>query len=146
MANATKFAVMQAYPGSGTMPGGGVGTLWKVFDSELVNGTAVVDSKLDDTGNLGFLLHEYQYFGLWFNAQSASGTADVKIEIIQSYNDTAANYVSPNTGGTIAASHGETAKVYTVTPVPMPRMRIRVTGNAANPNDTTITAFLYMQT
>lgn len=146
MANATKPAAYQQYPGSGTMPESGVATLWRVFNAELVNGTAVVDSKIDDTGNLGFLLHEYHYFGIWLDAQSASGTADVKLEILQAYNDASANYVSPNTGNVVVSSHGETAKVYTVTPVPMPRLRFRLTGNAANPADTLVTMYFFQQT
>ena len=146
MANAVKAAAYQPYPGSGIIPERGQANLWQVFNAELVNGTAVVDSILDTSGNLGFLLHEFHYFGFWIDAQSAGGTADIKVEILQSYDDTSAHYVSPNTGNVVVSSHGETAKVYTVTPVPMPRLRFRLTGNAANPSDTVVTAYLFMQT
>ena len=117
-----------------------------MFSSELVNGTATVDSVVH-TGNsvLGFHVAEKHYFGLWINATSVTGTASVTVSILESYNDTAANYAAPNTGGTITSTLGETATVYTITPVPMPRMRIRVVGNAGNPTDTIVTAFLWMQ-
>ena len=146
MADAVKQAIFQSPPGSGSLPGGGTYELWQVFDAELVNGTATVDSVVH-TGNsvLGFHVAEKHYFGLWINATSATGTADVTVSLLESYNDTAANYAALSTGGTITAALGETATVYTVTPVPMPRMRIRVVGNAANPTDTVVTAFLWLQ-
>ena len=145
MADATKPAVYQGYPGSGTMPEGGVANLWLVFNAELVNGTGNVTSILDAT-NVGFRLHEFHHFGVWVNAQSASGTADVKVEIMQSFNDTAANYAVPIVGGTVVASHGETIRTYNVAPVPMPFLRFKVTGNAANPADTVVTMYLFAQT
>lgn len=130
---------------TGVLPGGGIWSTWQVFTDETVNGTGVVDSIIN-SGTRGYELGEFKYFGLWFNAQSSSGTADVKVEILESYNDTAANYVSPNSGGTIVSSHGETAKVYSVTPTPMRRLRLRVTGNSGNPTDTLVNAVLFLQT
>lgn len=132
---------------SGVVPGGGIWEVVKAFDAELVNGTAVVDSVVHTgASQLGFEVSDFRYFGLHLSATSVTGTADVKAEIIESWDDTAANYVSPDAGGTIVSSHGETAKVYSVSPVPMKKMRIRITGNAANPADTIVTAYLYRQT
>lgn len=146
MANATKKAAHQPYPGSGCLPGGGVADLWKVFTAELVNGTATVDSILDDTGNLGFRLHEFKYFGLWIEATSVSGTSDIKVQILQSYNDTAANYVVPAVGGTITASIADDLPhVFAISPVVMPFLRFRLIGNAANPTDTIVSAYAFFQ-
>lgn len=146
MANATKPAVHQPYPGSGCIPGGGIAELWKVFTDELVNATATVDSIISDSGNLGFRLHEFKYFGLWLNATSASGTSDIEAQILQSYDDTAANYVVPAVGGTITASIADDLPhVFAISPVVMPFLRFRLIGNAANPADTIVTAYAFFQ-
>ena len=147
MANATKPAVHQPYPGSGGGGGGqGFAELWKVFSSEAVATTATVDSIMSDTGNLGFRLHEFKYFGLWSAATSASGTADVKAQILQSYDDTAANYVVPDVGGTLTASIADDLPhVFAISPTVMPFLRIRLIGNAANPADTVVTGYVFFQ-
>ena len=145
MADATKKIVLQAPPFSGVLASGGVFEMWQVFDAELVDQTAVVDSVLSDSVK-GFRLDQFHFFGLWIQATSTSGTADVDIQIVQSYNDTAANYVVPNTGGTMASSvSDEAAHVYSVSPVPMPFLRFRVTGVGSNPADTVVTAFAWFQ-
>lgn len=147
MANAVVQAVLQSSPGTGVGSAAVTYEMWKAFDNELVASTAAVESVVNTAGPMyGFLLTPYKYFGAWLNAQSASGTADVKLEILQSYDDaTTTTYVSPNTAGTITSSHGETAKVYAVTPVPMPRLRFRVTGVNANPADTRVTLYYWAQ-
>lgn len=147
MANAVRSAVKQGTPGTNAIPGGGIAELWQVFDAELVNGTAALESRVDENlTRLGFLIAEFEFFGLWIRATSATGTADVLVEIQQSYNDTAANYIEPAVGGTVVSSlTNEAANVYTLTPSPMPFLRFQVTGNAANPADTVVTAFFWMQ-
>ena len=148
MANALKAAVRQTTKQTGTLPGGGVCELWKVFDAELVNATATVESIIEASGlNLGFLLAEFKYFGLWIKATSASGTADVKVEIQQSYDDTAANYIEPSAASVVISSlTNEAANVYSLSPSPMPYMRLQLTGSAANSADTICTAYFWAQT
>lgn len=142
MANAVKKATLVD---SGALAGGGIYELWRVFDAELVNGTGVVDSILGPT-QYGFDIRQFEYFGAWINATSASGTAVVQVQILEAWDDsTTTNYASPNAGGTIVSALGETATVYAVSPAPMPRMRFRVTGGAANPADTLITQYLWCQ-
>lgn len=147
MANAVRNAVKQSTPGTNALPGGGIAELWQVFDAEVVNGTATLESRVNENlTRLGFLVVEFEFFGLWIQATSATGTADVLVEIQQSYNDTAANYIEPSVGSVVASSiTNEAANVYSLTPSPMPFLRIQVTGNAANPTDTVVTAFLWMQ-
>ena len=120
--------------------------MWKVFTAEAVASTATVDSLTPGAGR-GFRLDQFHYFGLHIIATSASGTADVDVQIVQSYDDTAANYVVPATGGTMASSvSDEVAHVYSVAPVPMPYLRFRVVGVNANPADTVVTAYAWFQT
>lgn len=148
MANALRAAVRQTTKQTGALPGGGVCELWKVLDAELVNGTATVETIVEASGlNIGFLLAEFKYFGLWIKATSASGTADVKVEIQQSWDDTAANYIEPAAGSVVVSSlTNEAANVYSLSPSPMPYMRFQLTGNAANPSDTVVTAYFWAQT
>ena len=142
MANAVKKATLVD---SGALVGGGIYELWRVFDAELVNGAAEVDSILGPT-QYGFDLRQFKFFGTWINATSASGTAVVQVQILEAWDDsTTTNYVSPNAGGTIVATLGETATVYNVAPAPMPRLRFRVTGGGANPADTIITQYFFCQ-
>ena len=147
MANAIRQAVKQTSHGTNAIPGGGIAELWQVFDAEPIATTANVESLVSTSlTRLGFLLVEFEYFGLWIQATSATGTADVLVEIQQSYNDTAANYIEPAVGSVVvSALTNEAVNVYALTPSPMPFMRIQVTGNAANPADTVVTAFLWMQ-
>lgn len=154
MPDAVGHAILQDPPGTGAIPGGGAFELWRVFNSELVNGTAAVDSVAarftDNQGASvqvnGFLLTPFHHFGVWVQATSATGTANVQLQILQSYNDTAANYVVPNVGGTIASTiNDELPHVYSVSPVPMPRLRFRVTGNTGNPADTVVTLYAWWQ-
>ena len=147
MANAKKEAVRQTTTQTGTLPGGGVCELWRVFNAELVNGAATVESIVESSGlNRGFLLVEFSNFGLWIIASSVTGTPDIKVEIQQSYDDTAANYIEPATGSVVVASIAdEVAHVYSVSPSPMPYCRIQLTGAGGNPADTIVTAYWWMQ-
>src|SRR3990167_2837256 len=127
-------AVIQAkLISSGVVPGGGAWEVWQVFNGELVNATATVDSVVHTAGALYVL------------AASATGTADLTVQLLQSYNDTAANYVVPDTAGTVDSALAETAMVYALAPSPMPRARLRLVGNAGNPVDTLVSAWLFMQ-
>ena len=133
---------------SGAIPGGGIWHLWRVFVAEPVVGAATVDSVVRvESTNLGFEIMEFSDFALHITASSNGGTPSLTVQIVQSWDDTAANYVVPAAGGTITATLAdELAHVYAVSPAAMPRLRIRITGNAGNPNDTTVTAYLLMRT
>jgi hypothetical protein len=133
---------------SGAIPGLVVWECWRVFNNELVNATATVESIMTPAGGVvGFELGEYEDFGLYITATSVAGTADIKVEIQQSFNDVAANYIEPAVGSVIAASiTNETGNIYAVSPTPMPRLRFQITGNASNQTDTRVTAYFFMQT
>lgn len=120
--------------------------LWRVFNNELVNGTASVESRIDSSNN-GFAIAEYEDWGLWIQATSAGGTPDILVQIQQSFDNTAGNFIEPNAGATVASSIAdEVVHVYSLSPSPMPYLRIQVTGNAANPTDTRVDAYIWMQT
>ena len=119
--------------------------LWQVFSAEPVATTAVVDSVFSSTMK-GLSISGAKFFGLWIQL-SGTGTNDVQIQILQSWNDTAANYAVPNTTGTVVSSHtGTSAGVYLITPTPMPYIRFRLTGSASNSADTTATMYFWVQT
>lgn len=117
--------------------------LWRVFNAEAVASTNTVDSIMPSNVN-GLAIAEYAYFGLWIQL-SSSGTPSVNVQIIQSWDDTAANYVVPNTAGTIVTGLNDTnAHVYPINPTPLPYLRVRLVGTGSNPADVTATVYIWM--
>ncbi len=144
MADATVSAVLQGKPSTDLLVRQGAFQLWKVFDAEVVNATAVVDSIVSASDN-GFFLSQFHFFGLHIIGSDA-GVVDYDIQILQSWDDAAANFVVPAVNGTVASAVGDKlAHVYSVQRAPMPYLRIRVTGVGANSATTVITAYLWMQ-
>ena len=142
MADAVRRATLSA---SGVVPGGGNWEIWKVFDAELVNGTASVESLRAGAGR-GFDLTQFRFFGLWVNPTSVGGTANISVRLLQSWDDTAANYIIPDTGGTVTASiSDELPHAYSLAPVPMRFQRVRLVGVGTNPTDTVVDAYLFLQ-
>lgn len=115
------------------------GKVEQLFSSEAVATTGTATSEVIPIKSGG-------WFGLWYQAVSASSAPDLKIEYEMSYNTTAANFVEPSTAADIESSLvAETAIVKSFSPPPMPYLRIKVTGNASNPADTVITMYLFTQ-
>lgn len=131
--------------------GAGLGREWrvyKVFDAEPVNGAAAIVDSLaplalpGETPN-GLRLGGGGFFGLWVQAAGSSPRFDV--QILEAWDDTAANYVVPETGGTpLSAIADTTARVAKVEPIAMTRLRVRLKANASNGADTTVTAYLFV--
>lgn len=143
MANAVKQATIVE---TGSLHGPGAFEIWKVFDAELVASTGVVDSVLNTANTrLGFNVARMGFFGLHISATSVSGTAQVGVSLIQSWDDTSANYAVLGAGGTVVSALAETTTNYALTPVPMRFLRLRLTGGASNPADTIVTGYLFMQ-
>lgn len=118
--------------------------LWKVFTAEPVNATAAVDSIIDITNSvLGFSLADALFFGIHAKAASG-GTVNVDVKVLLSPDDTAANYVIPDSNGTAGNLADTTAHVFPATPAPMPRMRIRLQGVGSNAATTTVTLYLWI--
>src|SRR3990167_11202516 len=120
MADATVFATRIS---GNVVPGGGVVQLWRVFNSETVNGAVNVDSLLSPVV-LGFEVGECRSFGVWVDA--AGSGPDFDLQIMQSWDDTAANYVVPDSSGTVMTVTSGTARVNSVSPVAMQRLRFRL--------------------
>lgn len=117
--------------------------LWKVFSAELLNATASLESAISATVN-GFNLEEFRYFGIWIQATPTSGTANFTITLQESFNDTAANYVAPETASAVGTVADNNAHVFVVTPTPMLRGRFKLTGIGSNPATTKITMYLFL--
>lgn len=114
-------------------------TVRKIFDAVTINATADVSSVAIPVKSSGV-------FGIWYEATSASATADVKLEVLMSYDTTAANFVEPDFTPDITSTvSDEVAHVDSIYPPPMPYMKIKCTGVASNPADTVITAYLFKQ-
>lgn len=101
-----------------------------------------------------FKLYYGQAFGVWGQAGNGSGTANMKIELEQSYKDlTEAEQGSANSAYVIGDGvapiqsnlMGNTAFVKTVSPVPMKYGRYKITGQGSNPADATITLWNFIQ-
>jgi hypothetical protein len=102
--------------------------------------------------SVAMAVNNANYFGVWAKATSATGTADVKVEIEQSYVLPAtecaadANWAVPDGKDPIFAQlNDEAAHIGTVTPVPMTFMRYKFTGLGDNPADTIINLYQFLQ-
>ncbi len=105
-----------------------------VFAASAVATTGILTSDIykidEDTGG---------YFSAWVKA-SSSGTPDLKITYEMSYDTTLANFVTPiGSIDIIASLTVKTAQIAPFSPPYMPYIRFKITGNASNPSDTTVT-------
>src|SRR3990167_9688652 len=124
---------------SGSIPGGGSWDLYKVFDSELVNGTADVDSVFG-SGAPGMELGQFRTFGLYVVLTGT--TPDVLFQLLQSFDNTAANFEVPDADGTIATITDTAIHQVTVHPTQMPFFRIRANGQTGNGTNVRVTAYI----
>lgn len=98
-------------------------------------------------------LYSSDTFGVWFRATSVTGTPSIdKIEIQESYSKPTtegvddSNYVEPeDTEDVYATLTTETAHITPISPSPMPYLRFKITGGAANPADTVIKMYIFTQ-
>lgn len=103
-----------------------------------VPGTNSVDSyPIELTG--------FKYFSAMFKADSATGTADVKFEILGCHFDEDSLFSSIEVQpGVTSINIGETWKISSIEPIPVPFIKFRVTGNAGNPSDTLVFGSLFL--
>ena len=129
----------------GPTPGVGEWQTWQVFILEPVVTTATVDSLAAEETSIslpnGIMVGKGGFFGVW--VKLAGSTPDVTVKILQSYDDTAANYAIPETGGTVLQVTDTNAHVTYIQPSPMTRMRLRLVGGAGNGANVTATVYLF---
>lgn len=115
------------------------GNVEKIFDGVLINATA-------DASSRAICVKSGGVFGIWYQATSAGGTADIKLEVLMSYDDTSANFVEPDNQPDITSSTSDEAiHVDSIYPTPMKYFKVKCTGVGSNPADTVITAYLFTQ-
>lgn len=111
----------------------------------LVNAEAVVYTK-------SFPLKNGQYFGMAARAVSVIGAAKVKIELeegplrptVEGAAETT-RFVEPDGMSDIIDITDELMHIKTITPVPMPYGRYKITGAAENPADTIVNIWNFIQ-
>ena len=110
-----------------------------------VNATAVVYTK-------SFKLVNGQYFGMFARAVSATGAAKVKIELEQGPllptvegSAETTRFVEPDGMADIIDIVDELMHVKTISPVPGPYGRYKITGAADNPADTIVNIWNFIQ-
>lgn len=93
-----------------------------------------------------------EYFGIRYRGVSASGDPNLKIELEESdvvptsEGVADSNYVEPENMADIeSALTTETWHIKSLTPVPMPYGRFKITGNSGNPSDTIVNIKLVQQ-
>jgi hypothetical protein len=108
-----------------------------------------------------FVLKNFDTFGVWALAMSTTGTPDVKVELQQSYLDpTTPSYdgyiygegtsnllwVEPDGFSDVFAQiNDEVVHIDTMSPVPMPYGRYKITGSASNASDTIVRIYNFFQ-
>ena len=146
MAAPVTYATIVADGGRST--GGGGRTLrqlWRVFNTEAVaNSTATVESAISASIN-GFDPAEFNNFGCWIKSDSTGPAPAITLFMQESWDDTAANYTQPNANATVTTGMATTgAKIYAITPTPMPKFRFQVAGISMTATDVTVTMYLFM--
>lgn len=92
-------------------------------------------------------------FGMWYQAGNGSGTANMKIELEQSYIPPVLNNNASDAAWVVGAGvapietnlSGNTAVVKSLSPVPMKYARFKITGLGSNPSDATINIWVFQQ-
>ena len=99
-----------------------------------------------------FPLFSANYFGLWILPSSVTGTANLKIELEESWTEPTtegssdANWVEPEGFDDVfSAVNDDLAHVKTIAPVPMSFGRYKITGLAGNPADALISMYNFLQ-
>ena len=128
---------------SGSTASGGAWDLYRIFNNELVNGTADVDSVLDPSAP-GLELAQFMTFGLYVVLTGT--TPDVAFQLLQSFDNTAANFAIPDVDGTIVTVVDTAIHQVTVFATQMPFFRIRANGQGSNGSNVRATAYVWMQT
>lgn len=99
-----------------------------------------------------FRLNYGQAFGVWLQAGNGSGTANMKIQLEQSYkppttegSSDSAYVIGDGVADIYSNLNDTTAHVKTIQPVPMKYARLKITGLGSNPADATLTAWIFQQ-
>jgi len=117
-----------------------VGGAYKLYDGTAVASATTVTSANVEIGKHG------EFFGVWYQATSVTGTADVRIIYKESYNETAADFVVPeNTSDVTSSVSDEAVHVKLISPVPMQFLNFEIIGIDSNPADTVVTLILFEQ-
>lgn len=126
---------------------GGIARVLRVFNAEAVGLGATVDSMAPavpaqgaGVAPFGIQIWDYRNVGLWVDCAGTS--PNMKIQLLQSKDDVAADYAIPESGGTIITLTDGNPHVVSVTPTTMPWLRLRALANAGNSADATVTAVL----
>ena len=130
--------------GNGTVPQGSW-QVYQVFKNELVNAAGEVNSVFKNpVDSPGLELAQFSTFG--FYSVVTGATAAVEFKILQSYNNVAANFIVPDTDGSIVIVAAAGSHIDPVTPTPMPFIRFRATGQGGNGADTVVNAWVFLKT
>ena len=97
-----------------------------------------------------FPLFNGEYFGLWVQIASATGTPDVKIDLEQSWKEpttegSAETILYEVTQAITAGINDKLAHNLTVSPKPMAFGRFKITGINSNPADAILTGYKFIQ-
>ncbi len=129
-----------------------LGAAQPVLNSDGTPGTIAVAS----TGVVytrSFALNGAEYFGLWLIATSVLGTADIKVELEQSYKlpttegaaDALLWAVPDGMSDVVSSTTTELPHQYSVGPIPMTYARYKLTGVGSNPADTIVEMYNFLQ-
>jgi hypothetical protein len=109
---------------------------WQIFSTELVTGTASVDSWCLNpaTGRQYGIPVAYNgiFFGCWIQCVAWSGTPAVALQMLQAPFDVSEKYCVPTVGGTAAVLTDTAPHEVLLTPTPAPWLRFRLVGQGSN--------------
>ncbi len=132
-----------SFVGGGQLPDGGIFEIRQVFTNEPVNGVVNVDSRFSANVN-GYKEGEFRNYGIY--VQLSGAAPNVKVQQLQSFNDTLANYAPPDLPDIGAVITDTVVHIRAITVVPMQFLRFRLAGQAGNGATTTANLWYFRQT
>lgn len=127
----------------------------------LWDSTDIFTDSTDVTLSSVLMMEQSSRLSVYYQAVSASGTPNIKLDMLQSYENTASKFATPDTTTTLRYSGGwyeianvpaiadslkdEIVHIKEIAPVPMRYLRLRVTGRDTNAPDTRVRVVLFAQ-
>lgn len=127
----------------------------------LWDSTDIFTDSTDVTLSTIVMMEQSTRLSVYYQAVSASGTPNIKLDMLQSYENTASKFATPDTTTTLRYSGGwyeianipaiadslkdEVVHIKEIAPIPMRYLRLRVTGRATNAPDTRVRVVLFAQ-
>ncbi len=109
----------------------------RLFTKELINATAAIESAAIP------IIYNQGYFSLYWQATSVTGTPDLLFQYEISISGTDTFVIPDGAVNIISNMITEAVRAISFQPIPADWLKLKITGNAANPADTLLDMWLF---